>query len=89
MYDTWRLPITSSWHNRCPPAACTLHAQSVWSDSSPQPALVGVGWEGGMMGEGRPGAQPVSPHASCPYLLTSLQHPPQVLAGPCCLTTHP
>lgn len=46
MYDTRRLPITSSWHSRCPPAACTLHAQSVWSDRSPQPAgIAACLWE--------------------------------------------
>lgn len=38
MNDTRRSPMTSSWHSRCPPYACTLQAQSVLSDSSPQPA---------------------------------------------------
>lgn len=37
MYDTRRLPITSSWHSKWPPKGWMLQAQSVWSDSSPQP----------------------------------------------------
>lgn len=34
---TARYPITSSWHSRCPPPACTLHAQSAAGRRSGQP----------------------------------------------------
>ena len=37
MYETQRVPMTSSWQSKWLPRAYTLHEQSVWPVSGAQP----------------------------------------------------